>query len=332
MRPPPGARDTSDAKRIYFDAIGKCCTYVPNLPNFLVGRILADGDPEAEAGRASVAERIADGVGVTPLGLAPAPVHSLLYRNSGEAFGRNKALRCPHYIEDGGRCGIWRHRESTCATWFCKHERGALGFEFWRGALHRLLRAVEDDLARWCVLELDVGDETLRRLTQSSAWTSEAETITAEDLDNRTNFEAQARLWGAWRGREQAFYVRCAELVDPLPWAEVLAICGPETKAHARLTVQAFAKLTDEKVPKTLNAGSYQFVQRLPGMARISTYSELDPLDVPDAVMALLPYFDGRSTAAALEAIAAERGVRLDPSLLRKLTDFGLLVAPDRAD
>jgi hypothetical protein len=45
--------------------------------------------------------------------------------------------------------------------------------------------------------------------------------------------------------------------------------------------------------------------------------------------MDLLHYFDGRPTESALAAIAGERGVRLDPALIRKLVDFKLLVAAE---
>jgi hypothetical protein len=62
------------------------------------------------------------------------------------------------------------------------------------------------------------------------------------------------------------------------------------------------------------------------GMMRISTYSGYDPLEVPNQVMELLPYFDGRPTEEALAAIADERGIRLEPDLVRKLVDFMLLV------
>src|ERR1051326_9631717 len=45
----------------------KCCTYLPQLKNFLVGRILTDRDPAAARGRTTVEVRIRAGVGVTPL-------------------------------------------------------------------------------------------------------------------------------------------------------------------------------------------------------------------------------------------------------------------------
>src|ERR1017187_5837796 len=66
----------------FFDPVVKCCSYVPDLHNFLVGRILSDTDPRAQQGRATVQTRIADAVGVTPLGLKQPPVYAQLYGRS----------------------------------------------------------------------------------------------------------------------------------------------------------------------------------------------------------------------------------------------------------
>lgn len=322
--PPPGSQT------FFFDPIIKCCTWIPTLQNFLVGRILGDSDPGAQFGRATVEKRIADGIGVSPLGLTQPPVFSLLYKNSSQAFGRSRSLKCPHYIEEGGRCGVWRNRNSTCATWFCKHTRGAAGFRFWRESLHRLLQIVEQSLAHWCLLELKVSDRTLRHLADTEGWVFGAEAVTGDALDNRVDRKAYALLWGEWLGREREFFRRCAELVSPLAWEEVLALSGPEARVYARLTQEAYGRLLSEEVPSPLKVGPFQLVQIQNAMTRVSTYSDFDPLDVPQAVMEALPYFDGRSTQQALAAIADERGVSLDPALVRKMADFKLLVEPEK--
>src|SRR5713101_6632134 len=149
MCAPEGA---AEPNTLYFSPRVKCCTYQPRLPNFLVGRALEDRDFAFSAGRATVERRIDGGVEVTPLGLEQSAAYGLLYQHGSAGFGHAESMRCPHYIEEGGRCGIWRHRNSICATWFCKYERGAVGLAFWE-RLRDLLMAVEKDLAVWCVLE-----------------------------------------------------------------------------------------------------------------------------------------------------------------------------------
>jgi hypothetical protein len=320
-------QEESESPNLYFNPEVKCCSYVPDLHNFLVGRILSDTGADLKFGKTSVQKRIADRVGVAPLGLAQPPVYSLLYNNNERGFGRSRILRCPHYIEDGGSCGIWRHRNATCATWFCKYVRGKLGEAFWRESLHPLLLTVEKDLARWCALELGLSNQALQQLVNSSFWTSAADTITAEALDNKVDEKTYKRLWGEWLGREHEFFVRCAEIVEPLSWAGVLAICGPTARALTRLTERAFAQLASDEIPAVLHAGGFQLVQIRQGRMRVSTYSQCDPVEIPATLMELLPYFDGRPTKDALVAIEGERGVSLDPALVRKMVDFGLLSA-----
>jgi hypothetical protein len=326
-----GAQESPDPRTNYFSPSIKCCTYVPNLHNFLAGRILSDDDPAALPGRITVEKRIKEGMAVTPLGLGRSPVFSTLYDNSANAFGRSRGshLRCPHYLEDGGRCGIWRNRESTCATWFCKHVRGKVGWTFWRESLHQLLSVVERDLARWCVLEHQFGDDALRYLAQTGAWTREPELITAEAMDNRAEEQSHARIWGEWRGREIDFFLRCADLVTRLSWNDVLAVSGPEAQAYARLTRQAYGRLTSDDIPPRLGAGEMQVVHIGPETTRLTTYSDFDPVDLPNVVVALLQFFEGRPTEEALDMIAGKTGIRLDRSLVRKLVDFGVLVPPD---
>ena len=156
---PPTSR-TPEPGASYFHPQTKCCTWLPELPNFLVGRILADASPQMRAGRLSVEERLQKGVAVTPFGFGQDALYQQLYNAAmykqahGTFSGRSRPLRCPHYVEEGGRCGIWKHRNARCATWFCKHERGATGSRFWM-AIKELLGAVEEGLATWCVSQLD---------------------------------------------------------------------------------------------------------------------------------------------------------------------------------
>ena len=326
MVAPTGPQNGLALDGYYFDPVTRCCTYLPDLPNFLVGGILSDTDPAAEAGRATVEQRIAAGIGVSPLGLAPSPVFTLLYRNSEGSFGKSRTLACPHLLKDTGQCGIWRHRNSVCATWFCKHVRGKLGRGFWIDSLHPLLQIVETELSRWCVLEMHLATDALRHLISSETWTTDEPAVTGDSIDGRVNQKHYGEIWGEWRGHEAEFFRRCAGLVQPLSWTDVISICGPQSRALAQLTQQAWRRLVSEDIPPTVETGEIKLVRIRNATARVVTYSGYDPLDVPADLMELLYYFDGRPTEDALTAIAEERGFRIEPDLLRKLFDFGLLV------
>jgi hypothetical protein len=318
----PAGEPSDDA---YFDPKAKCCTYTPVLPNFLVGRILADGDPAMAEGRTSVLRRIEAQIAVTPIGLGQPPGYASLYDKGEDAFGRSLTLRCPHYIEATGRCGIWRHREAVCTTWYCKHVRGRVGYEFWRGALLPLLHTVEYALAKWCVLELGIGVGALAKLVADPAWTGQPAPLTVAALDLKADEAAYGRTWGHWRGRELEFYQQCGERVEALGWDDVLALAGPEGRAMALLTRRAFERLLSEAPAEALTAGEMQIVTMSAETSRIVTYSPHDPLDVPNLVLALLPLFNGRPTVDVLTVIAERTGITLDIDLVRKLADFSIL-------
>lgn len=311
------------AATLLFDPATKCCTYLPKLWNFLVGRILDDRSPEAAVGRASVERRIDAGIAVTPLGLEQTPVFGVLYQHVPGSFGRTRSLRCPHYLEESGGCGVWRHRESTCATWFCKHERGEVGKDFW-SALHALLVSVEIELARWCAVELDLGSEALGQLFPPRARPAPP-LSTPEDFDGRKDLAVQRLRWGRWAGREREFYFAAARLVAPLDWAAIEGIGGTEIKARVALVRTAHARLISKSVPDGLKRAPIQleFHGRL--ASRVQTYSEIDPLDLPNELIGVLSCFDGRPTAEVLAEIAGETGLELTPGLVRRLADFGIL-------
>src|SRR5258708_18350965 len=57
----------------------KCCTYWPQLHNFLVGALIADGTAEMANGRATLERVLAARTGVTPLVVTGTGVYWLLY-------------------------------------------------------------------------------------------------------------------------------------------------------------------------------------------------------------------------------------------------------------
>lgn len=319
---------------LYFNSDTKCCTYLPNLPNFLVGRILCDDDPALAAGRATVEARLAQRVAVTPLGLGVNPAHTLLYRHSSAAFGQSATLRCPHYLEESGSCGIWQHRNAVCATWFCKHERGAVGQAFWQ-TLYQLLTTVEAALSRWSILQLDIGPSALQRLFPPAYNPPQTQPgypkLTAHELDTTFDQASYQRSWGNWMGRESAFYQECARLVNALTWEEIIVIGGPEVQVYWQLAQQAYTRLISNELAPSLKVGRWETMPSDKNYVQINSYSQYDPLRLPRRLANLLPYFDGRSTEEVLSEIKASEGISLSPELVRKLADFNILGPAEEA-
>ena len=326
-----GARPAG-ASEFFYNPRTKCCTYVPALANFLVGRILADDDPAAARGRASVESRLQAGIAVTPLGLGQPPTFTFLYdKTVPGSFGHSLALRCPHYLEEeGGKCGVWRHRASVCTTWFCKHVRGAVGQKFWQ-ALHRLLSGVEHSLCRWCVLQLDVGAAALEKLFPMPRQAGKPDVMDWHNLDNIVDPAVYRSLWGRWAGREAEFYKECGRLIDSLKWPDVVAIGGPDIQISARLVREAHGALLSEETPECVKIGKLSILSANRDSSCVYGYSGTDALELPGALMDVLPYFDGRPTREALARIEAETGIAVDPALVRKLVDFEILVPGEPA-
>lgn len=303
----------------------KCCSFLPWLPNFLVGRILADDDPSpiAAQGRRSVEERIAARVGVTPMGLERPPMSDLHLRHALDAFGNSRALRCAHYVDqDGGLCGIWRHRESTCATWFCRFERGRFGFELW-SAVKLLLSEVERDLALRCALDVGVDPEVLTTLLQAHDPTTGTNW---QELEGEPEPVAYAKTWADRAGHEVEHYRACAERIAGLTWDDVLARCGPRVAARAAAVRVHHARCADLTLPERLRSGAFHVAAiRSDGGVRAVTYSAFDAIDLPSRLVALLPVFDGRPTDEILAGLQRDHGVELERSFLRQLLDWGVL-------
>jgi hypothetical protein len=284
---------------IFFHPETKCCTYEPPLANYRIGLILSDDDPELAAGRHTVEERIRKGVAITPWGLHMSAHYQRRYKSDTNAFGRDLTLLCPHYVE--GRCGIWRHNPAACSTWFCKHVRGATGREFWID-LSELLREVDTRIGIWCALELGIH------------------------ADPSDGVGDKGELWGVWAGREAELFRACTQLVCSLKWADITRISGPGVTVLAERVREQHAKLTSPAMLEHPLMGLVQIEGMVAGKCSAATYSPYDPLRIAPELVDVLPHFDGRPMDEVLEEIRVQRGIRLDPALVRRMADFRVLV------
>jgi hypothetical protein len=295
LDPPPGA--------VRFGPSTKCCTWMPQLPNFLAGAVLDVP---------SVVERIETGVAVTPVGLGVPRAYFNLHGMKEATFGKAALLRCPHLIGDG-RCGIWAHRQSTCATWFCRYERGRAGADFW-AKVHKLLAWMEWGVARWAAKELGFDDATL------DVGAPHFETVGSIDLDRHSQPELYAGVWGAWAGRERELYAETARLARGITLDEALARGSLRTRIYAEDVRQAWAGL-QEPPPVLVRLGtSWRVVHEDTDRVVFEAYSEYDPIVLHPSIFQKLPRFDGRPLAEVLA-----ENPDIDARVARRLIDVGIL-------
>ena len=310
-----------DPEAVYFNPRVKCCTFVPALPNSLAGRILRDPE-HGGRGRISVEARIATGIGVTPLGLGRSPAQHV--PDSG--FGQDEAFLCPHFVQqDGGICGIWAHREATCATFFCKFVRGAVGASFW-SALQRLLEAIEQALAWQCLETLDLGGAAVSLLLGAGGDSRHG--MVTQRQDGTYAPEDLRAMWGRWAGRERAFYVAAAGVVENMSWPEILERAGPRVRLRAQLVREAHARLRAPAIPAgALRRGLLVATTLDDATVRLATYRTTDPITIPRALFDALPHFDGRAAEPAIASIEAQQGLKIDLDVVGRLIDFDVLVS-----
>jgi hypothetical protein len=317
-----------NAQEEAFDPVTKCCTYVPYLPSFLVGAILAD-DSVPPSAASALRARIAAGDAVTPLGVGRTLPERALYDRPGFAFGRERTVRCPYQV-DGGMCGVWKHRNSVCSTWFCKHVRGGTGRRFWV-LVHLLLERVEAALARHCAVELGIDGAALAKLL--SPLVERAVPRVVDGSGPAAYGDDAPDVWGDWEWRVEAYFLACAEIVRPLAWRDVVAIGGSEVRMAERAVRDAFARMvagtSSGEMPERLVPAALRVRAIDAELDRVWTYSPYDSLDLPRALTSALHVFADRSVPEALEELGA-RGVAADEALVSKLVDFEVLVPAER--
>jgi hypothetical protein len=281
------------------------------------------------AGRARVAKLITDTECATPLGLhAPLSYQQQYEHRPDLSFGRNVALRCPFYAVESEGCSIWTHRNSVCASYFCKLDRGAFGLRFWM-SIRDLFTAVEQELSLWCLAELELEQNAVALLIQD---TQADRAQMPRALDGERTLGIDGGMWGHWNGRAREFFEKCAGLVSGLAWRDVLSICGPQVGLLADVAVGRLAEMENRRIPRRLSLAPYTVLALgKRGASQLVTYSRTDPREVSADLLRVLPYFDGRPTGETLEAVRAETGLDVSDDLLYALCDIELLVDAEKA-
>lgn len=308
----------------YFNPGVKCCSYMPLIPNFSVGRILSDDDPAAAHGQDSTRRRMEARDGITPLGLDQSRRYNLLYDHS-VGFGQSPDLLCPHYMSETGGCGIWRNRNSVCSTWFCKFNRGVLGERFWK-ALEKLLVMIEVDLVWWATAELNPGTRAMRTLLELRERSIARSKLEVAELEGRVDPTLYRQVWGDWYDREEEFYRKCGELVETLAWEDVLAISKPMARAQAQVLQEEYAALMSEEVPDPLVMGPFSILETNGERTLVRSYRTTDPLSLSGTLFRILPYFNGRPNEEVVGEIVKKERVFVRPEVLRRLSDYQVLV------
>jgi hypothetical protein len=129
--------------RAVFTAKARCCTYHPDLPNFLAGRALQRGGVGAQKIRA----RLENIETRSPTAIVrPAEIADQYLEFGKTSFGNREDLTCPYWVDGEHNCSLYADRNAVCRTWHCKSVDGAKGHAAWT-ALRWTLLEVEAELS-----------------------------------------------------------------------------------------------------------------------------------------------------------------------------------------
>lgn len=183
----------------------RCCTYLPFVPGFAIGLAMLEGKRKTQL------ERLVDSGYMTPEGLHPSPLARFHAKREDALglYGKGESL-C-HLLEpETGYCGIYAFRNGVCSTFFCVHDHGLVGEEFW-SALRDLVCQLETGLQQWALRQLDFDlDAYMLRLDELATDPLNASLPTTRAWRP----ELLEELWGDWRERKCELFLECANLVS----------------------------------------------------------------------------------------------------------------------
>ncbi len=195
--------DCPQVKAHGFHPVTRCCSYIPRIPNFLLGFALMDENTKPTA-------QTFVGSGFTiPEGsqVSPAQMEQSIGFLSGEL--PHGTVVCPLLDRDSKKCRVYAFRNGVCSTFFCRHDQGEVGAEFWE-SLTDLVTQVETALAQWA---LEQSGFDLGRYFERFEGFQDSMDACTDAVSGTWSESARRTLFAEWYGREEELFLSCAEAI-----------------------------------------------------------------------------------------------------------------------
>lgn len=315
--------DPSPVKMEFFLPDAKCCTYFPQLPNYLVGAILADSSPAMEEGKRRIREQIKSRFGATPHYLARPRKMTLILQGYADGFGRAKSLLCPYFDKSNlaGSCTIWRHREAICMTYYCKYVGGQRGFDFWV-AFKNYLGHVQRLLARFAAEAVD--SSVIEPVFKNNA-------LTLEDIEDLPPKDSDyAHWWKSWVGREEEFYLKCHEWTTKITPEQFAANIDQRKDGKQALddVVMKYERHENKILPNRLVRNARMREDHAGDKVVVTTYHRYDSFALDKDLYEVVGLFNADETLEQNLERLKKDGIELAPELIEFLFAAGVLVEP----
>jgi len=305
-----------------YSPASKCCTYFPDIPNYLVGAILAETDPTYQDAQTRLKNQIRAKISTSPFGLERPRKYTVLVHNTPDFFGKSQLLICPFFASDHGRCTLWPYLTATCRTWFCKYDRGQEGLEFWRD-LRAYWDYLQKILSRYVLHQFEFAPERILRSSRNPM------ALTVEELDGRAQSPEQyAQAWGSWVDREEEFYQKAFEQVSALTPEIFNTLIGIGHTIRLNQVMVRHEKMINPDPPPYLKRNPDMRVQKTRhGTYIVSAYLPRDAVELTQRLYAVLDYFDGRLPVdAVIQSLAQQQQMIPDADLLLSLYHLRILI------
>jgi Fe-S-cluster containining protein len=313
------ATGTNDLiKKGLFSPISKCCTFYPNLPNYLVGEILLSEDKTMVKGQNAIIELINNGSNTLPIGIRKPKKYELLFNSSSKlVYGKSSALICPYYNRENGFCSIWKSRNSICSTWFCKYTKGTDG-EIFYDKLKRYLNHIEKTLSNYAANKMGYSASEILNMYSDS----KNDKLNSFEIDEIKDIEKHKIIWGKYAGQEIEFYKNCYEIVSNLNQNNLNEIIGFESNLQLDVLIEAYENMENPQIPETLILNPKATIIKTPE----GDYKVNNSFEISNILFDAIQFFDGYSkNNLVLKKIEKELNVSLDEELLIYLYQNRLL-------
>jgi len=216
----------------------RCCTYFPELVNYLLGFALQD-----DKSRPLIEAQIAKGH-ILPTGqqIHPGQYHKAVQSYADDLFGELPSQVCPFLNAETIECGIYPYRNSVCSTFFCESDHGDAGNHFWEKT-QDLVAYVEIALSQAAMQSL--GIDVRNYVLTLDKWASSISS--SFDPDGGWSLELRKKVWGDWFGREAEFLIATSQWVMKRK-DELYQIALDQTLYEAR----AFEAAVNEWLPEDI--------------------------------------------------------------------------------
>lgn len=308
--------DKSISSQDYFSPKSKCCTYYPDIPNYLAGKILSDKTTSASKGRKKLSEEIRKGSNSSPAGISGGKLYDLLYNQSKHnGFGKSNRLICPFFDEKIKACSIWQGRSSVCSTYFCRYNQGKTGERFWL-SIQFYLKEVEKHLSNYAIYELDapfnINYDSLKD-----------ENLMLSEIDG-TKPDNYSAIWGKWLDKEEEFYIRAYEIVSALDQKRFEQIIGINNELYINEIQQNLILINKPVLPERIVYNKTSNLLPLPDNKYLLS-NPYGTFEISNELMNLLREFDGKKTTAKIISDYRKKGIQVDKELLISLYHFDFL-------